>query len=224
MGRARQRKWQNRVIAQHEAVSKKSRTWKKLGFAGAVVLSIGVAFGTWGLYSFLTSKKAYNNPTVAKEVGARIQTSMGDIEIRLFPDKSPRTVGQFVKFAKEGKYDGLIFHRVIKDFVIQGGDPNGDGTGGNDIQVEEDKNDLKNLRGTMSMAKTSGSTKVGMQFFINLKDNTALDQPGNRFYPFGDVIEGMDVIDKIAAVPVDENDRPKTEVKIIKIIIGESQA
>jgi cyclophilin family peptidyl-prolyl cis-trans isomerase len=141
----------------------------------------------------------------AKQYTATLKTAKGDIVIRLFADKAPRTVNSFVFLAGKQYFDGLTFHRVVKDFVIQGGDPRGDGTGGPGYETEEDQNDLMNMKGFVSMAKSAGATKFGSQFFINLKDNPALDQdsPGQkRFYPFGEVISGMDVAERIEAKDV----------------------
>jgi peptidyl-prolyl cis-trans isomerase B (cyclophilin B) len=128
---------------------------------------------------------------------ATLRTQKGEIVIELFADIAPKTVNSFVFLAKNGYFDGLTFHRVQANFVIQGGDPRGDGTGGPGYTVEEEPNDLENERGTVAMAKAAGATAFGSQFFINLRDNTTLDQPGNRFYPFGRVVQGMDVVDRI---------------------------
>lgn len=223
MGRASKKKWQNRVIAEHTTKSKTHERWRKITFGASIFLAIGTLFAVLGLYFFLVKGKPNTMTETAKGKNyiAHVKTSMGNFDIELLGEKSPRTVQQFVGLATEGKSNGLTFHRVIKDFVIQGGDPKGDGTGGNEVQVEEDINDLKNLAGTVAMAKSSGSTKVGSQFFVNLKDNTPLDQAGNKFYPFGRVTSGMDIILKIAQVSVDESDKPLTPVKIITITIDE---
>ena len=137
----------------------------------------------------------------AKSYTATIKTDKGDIEMQLFADKSPRTVNTFVFLAKNLYFDGIVFHRVVPQFVVQGGDPTGTGSGGPGFDTEEDQNDLKNVRSYVSMAKAGAVTTFGSQFFINLKDNPALDADGpsqKRFYPWAQVTKGMDVVDKLA--------------------------
>jgi peptidyl-prolyl cis-trans isomerase B (cyclophilin B) len=174
-----------------------------------------------------------------------METSMGKIKIKLFPEVAPKAVENFLQHSEEGYYNGLIFHRVIKDFMIQGGDPEGNGTGGESIYGEafedEFSNQLYNIRGALSMAN-SGANTNGSQFFI--VQNTAVDlslkdEMEKIGYPkeiidayaknggtpwldhkhtvFGQVIEGMDVVDKIAKTPVGANDKPKEDVMIKKI-------
>lgn len=174
-----------------------------------------------------------------------METSMGIIKIKLFPDIAPKAVENFVKHSEEGYYDGLIFHRVIKDFMIQGGDPKGDGTGGESIygkEFEDEFSDqLVNLRGALSMANGGANTN-GSQFFI--VQNTALDEDmkaelEKASYPkeiveayaqnggtpwldfkhtvFGQVVEGMDIVDKIANTATVDKDKPKEDVVIKKI-------
>ena len=132
---------------------------------------------------------------------ATIKTDKGDIQLKLFASESPNTVNNFVFLAQQRYFDGIKFHRVVANFVAQGGDPTGAGTGGPVYDTEEDKNDMKNTRGKISMAKAGAVTKFGSQFFINLKDNPALDTDGpsqKRFYPFAEVTAGMEVVDKLA--------------------------
>ena len=142
----------------------------------------------------------------------------------LYPDIAPITVKNFKKLVKEGFYDGLIFHRVIKDFVIQTGDPTGTGRGGSDETIKGEfsingvKNDLSHTRGVLSMARASAQpeTKESMnsassQIFIMHKDNSSLD---GSYAAFGKVIYGLDVIDSVASVNTDENDKPYIEQKI----------
>jgi peptidylprolyl isomerase len=142
----------------------------------------------------------------------RLETSMGEIILRLRPDM-PLTAGNFEKLVQKGFYNSTIFHRVIDRFMIQGGDPTGTGRSGPGYTIKDEftaKN--HNERGTISMAN-AGPNTGGSQFFINLVDNSYLD----RKHPvFGEVIKGMEVVDAIAKVPTDGNDRPKTPVKIIK--------
>ncbi|MBR6011117.1 MAG: peptidylprolyl isomerase [Methanomicrobium sp.] len=153
----------------------------------------------------------------------KLETTEGDIVIKLYDDM-PITAGNFEKLVKQGFYDGIIFHRVIAGFMIQAGCPHGTGTGGPGYTIDDEfVPGHSNQRGTISMANTGQPHSGGSQFFINLVDNSYLDWD-NRSTPykhpvFGEVIEGMNVVDKIAAVKTDYNDRPKTEVKIIKASI-----
>jgi peptidylprolyl isomerase len=144
-----------------------------------------------------------------------LETSMGDITIALDPSM-PITTGNFEKLVKSGFYDGVIFHRVIPGFMIQGGDPSGTGMGGPGYTIpDEFTTHNHNLRGTVAMAN-AGPNTGGSQFFINLVDNTRLDTS----YPvFGTVTSGMDVVDAIARVPTDSNNRPLQNVTIIHAIM-----
>ncbi|MBT2706388.1 peptidylprolyl isomerase [Pseudomonas sp. ISL-84] len=166
-----------------------------------------------------------------------MQTSKGNIKIKLFPEQAPKTVENFIKHSEDGYYDGLIFHRVIEDFMIQGGDPKGTGIGGESIYGEpfedEFSNQLFNIRGALSMAN-SGPNTNGSQFFI--VQNTTVDpslkeQMEKAGYPeeiikayekggtpwLDQVVEGMDVVDSIAAVETAEQDKPVEDVVIEKI-------
>jgi cyclophilin family peptidyl-prolyl cis-trans isomerase len=139
---------------------------------------------------------------VGKQYTATIVTDKGTIVIELYADKAPRTVNSFVFLAQQGFYNGLTFHRVVPGFVVQGGDPLGNGTGGPGYAVEQDENDLSNTQWTIAMARSAGSTQVGSQFFINLVDNPSLDQSTaqqGRFYPFGKVTGGTDVVATLVA-------------------------
>ena len=144
-----------------------------------------------------------------------LETSQGNITLQLYSDM-PITAGNFQSLVEKKFYDGLIFHRVIDGFMIQGGDPEGTGMGGPGYEIKDEFTDHnKNDRGTIAMAN-SGPNTGGSQFFINLVNNNQLDSG----YPaFGKVIEGMDVVDAIGKVKTDSNDRPLTEVKIIKATI-----
>ncbi|OAI40849.1 hypothetical protein AYO38_04955 [bacterium SCGC AG-212-C10] len=137
-----------------------------------------------------------------KSYTATITTDKGDIVLKLFTAEAPRTTNTFVFLAQKGYFDGITFHRVVPGFVVQGGDPTGRGSGGPGFETEEDRNDLSNTRGMVSMAKAGASTKFGSQFFINLGDNSAnLDKDGanqKRFFPWAQVTTGMDVVDKLA--------------------------
>jgi peptidylprolyl isomerase len=139
-------------------------------------------------------------------------TTMGDVTLELFEDM-PITAGNFAKLVEKGFYDGVIFHRVIPDFMIQGGDPTGTGMGGPGYEIpDEFTKHNRNDKGTISMAN-AGPNTGGSQFFINLVNNNYLD----KMHPvFGKVVEGMDVIEAIGKVKTDRQDKPKTEVKIVK--------
>ena len=192
--------------------------------------------------SYQTSKPA------AGDTVAAINTTMGTVKVKLFPNETPKTFENFTTHARNGYYDGIIFHRVIKDFMIQGGDPNGTGTGGESIWGGsfEDEFDTKlhNLRGALCMANAGPNTN-GSQFFIvqaNKCDPSLLGQMqqlGEEYFPaecienykemggtpwldyhhtvFGQVFEGMDVVDAIANVETGFQDKPKEDVKITSI-------
>ncbi len=143
-----------------------------------------------------------------------LETNLGDIKIQLYDDM-PITAGNFEKLVKDGFYDGVIFHRVIDGFMIQGGDPTGTGTGGPGYTIKDEFKGHKNNRGTISMAN-AGPNTGGSQFFINLVDNNFLD---SKHPVFGEVIEGMDVVDKIAKTETDSQDKPIEDVVIKKATI-----
>jgi cyclophilin family peptidyl-prolyl cis-trans isomerase len=167
------------------------------------------------------------NPTV------NFETSLGSFQAEIFLDKMPITAGNFLKLAKEGFYDGLHFHRVIKDFMIQFGcphskDPNSARAGTGDspygrIQDEHPADfKISNQPGTLSMANTGQPNTGGCQFFINTVDNSRLDwfTPGASRHPvFGKVTSGMDVVSKIESTPTGDRDRPRTPVKMIKVTV-----
>ncbi len=141
--------------------------------------------------------------------GAILHTSEGDVAIQLFPDDAPRTVENFTKLAQDGFYDGLIFHRVIPDFMIQGGDPKGDGTGGPGYQFEDEFNEHRVERGALAMANAGPNTN-GSQFFIVTAD--ACPWLDGKHTVFGNVTSGQDVVDRISQVDRDSRDRPMEPV------------
>ena len=152
--------------------------------------------------------------TMNNSTKVRLQTNMGDIVIELYDDM-PITARNFEKLVKDGFYDGVIFHRVIDGFMIQGGDPEGTGMGGPGYTIKDEfthKGGNKNSRATISMAN-AGPNTGGSQFFINLVNNNFLD---SKHPAFGKVVEGMNVVDKIAKVETGANDKPLEDVKIIK--------
>ncbi len=154
---------------------------------------------------------------------AVFDTSKGTFRIELYEDKAPVTTGNFLKLVNQGFYNGLIFHRVIPRFMIQGGCPKGNGTGGPGYAIKDEfHKDLSNVRGTIAMANCGPNTG-GSQWFINLVDNTNLDfdkPPKSSQHPvFGKVVSGMDVVDAIGTVKTDRSDKPLQPVTIKKITI-----
>lgn len=148
----------------------------------------------------------------------------GVIKLELYPDVAPITVENFVNLVNEGFYDGLIFHRVIAGFMIQGGCPNGTGMGGPGHHIKGEfaangvANPLKHERGVISMARAMDPNSAGSQFFIMHADALYLD---GQYAAFGRVTEGIEVVDKIASVSTDMRDRPMTEQKIESIVIDD---
>jgi cyclophilin family peptidyl-prolyl cis-trans isomerase len=160
--------------------------------------------------------------TETKMTNVKIETSKGDITLELFDSEAPKTVENFITLAKKGFYDGVIFHRVISGFMIQGGDPTGTGRGGPGYQFADELNastasyQRGYVRGTLAMANAGPNTN-GSQFFIMHQDN---DLPHN-YTIFGRVVTGLEVVDAIAATNVDVNDRPLEEVKMKKVSLVE---
>jgi cyclophilin family peptidyl-prolyl cis-trans isomerase len=150
---------------------------------------------------------------------ATLHTNRGAIELELYPEDAPKTVENFVKLAGERFYDGVIFHRVIPDFMIQGGDPTGTGTGGPGYSFEDEPNDQPVVRGALAMAN-SGPNTNGSQFFIVTAD--ACPWLDGKHTVFGRVVSGMDVVDGISAVDRDANDRPREPVTIQRVELVEA--
>jgi cyclophilin family peptidyl-prolyl cis-trans isomerase len=147
-----------------------------------------------------------------------MHTSEGAIELELYPDEAPKTVDNFVKLARDGFYDGVTFHRVIPDFMIQGGDPTGTGSGGPGYQFEDEFNQHRVTRGALAMANAGPNTN-GSQFFIVTAEATPwLD---GKHTVFGRVTSGMDVVDRISEVERDANDRPLSPVTIDRVELSE---
>lgn len=184
------------------------------------------------------------NPEVAEnEALVEMVTTEGNIKIKLFPEQAPKTVENFLTHAKDGYYDGVIFHRVIDNFMIQGGDPDGTGMGGESIWgkpfEDEISNQLYNIRGALSMANAGPGTNGSQFFIVQNKDDVsdgilAEDVPtkmidvyknggahhlDGKHTVFGQVIEGMDVVDKIATTETEAGDKPTKDIKIEKINI-----
>jgi peptidyl-prolyl cis-trans isomerase B (cyclophilin B) len=145
---------------------------------------------------------------------ATIHTNHGPIAVELFEDDAPKTVANFTKLADEGFYDGVIFHRVIPDFMIQGGDPTGTGSGGPGYTFEDEFNDNKVVRGALAMANAGPNTN-GSQFFIVTTE--AASWLDGKHTVFGRVTEGMDVVNEISALETDARDRPRTDVVIERV-------
>lgn len=163
---------------------------------------------------------------MAKEntVNIVIDTNMGEIKAKLYPDVAPVTVKNFIDLIKKGFYNGLTFHRVIEGFMIQGGCPKGNGTGGpgycikGEFRANGVKNDLKHERGVLSMARAMDPDSAGSQFFIMHETSPHLD---GQYAAFGKVTDGMNVVDRIATVRTDFNDRPLEKVVINEMRVSE---
>lgn len=167
------------------------------------------------------TQSAANIPLAEKDYKVTLETEAGTIVLQL-NKATPKTTGNFVKLAKEGFYNGTVFHRAIEGFMIQGGDPRGDGTGGPGYKFEDEKFDAEYLRGTIAMAN-SGPNTNGSQFFI-----MHTDYPLPKKYTiFGKVLSGIEIVDKIATAPVTmnpfsgENSKPVKPVKVLKITVEE---
>lgn len=158
-----------------------------------------------------------------KATKAIIETKVGNIELKFYPDVAPNHVKNFIKLSKEGFYDNTIFHRVIPGFMIQGGDPNTKGpnkniygTGGPGYNVKAEFNKISHKRGILSMARSQHPDSAGSQFFIVVKDSQFLD---NQYTVFGEVVNGMDTADKIVNLPRDSRDLPNERVEMkVRII------
>ena len=183
------------------------------------ILLVGFTFFVMKMFDNITGKVTDNMETKIK-----LETNRGDIVIELYGDM-PVTAGNFEKLVGEGFYDGVIFHRIIQNFMIQGGDPSGTGSGGPGYQIKDEfVAGHSNVRGTLSMANTGRPNSGGSQFFINLVDNGNLDfddmrSPGSKHPVFGEVVEGMDVIDLIASVATGAENKPIQDVVIVKASI-----
>ncbi len=146
----------------------------------------------------------------------------GKIELELYPEAAPKTVANFLKLVGEGFYDGLIFHRVIPGFMIQGGDPQGNGMGGakeniiGEFKANGHDNPIKHTRGVISMARAYNPNSASSQFFIMHANAPHLD---GQYAAFGKVVSGMEVVDEIASIPTDYSDRPKIAMRMKRVYI-----
>lgn len=223
-----------RVDNPPQKLKKSSRKWIFVALVLIIVVIAVVAFALLQNLSLLSN----GNDTAKENPVAVFETSLGTFKVEVFLDKVPITAKNFVDHVNNGYYDNLIFHRVIADFMIQGGDPNGDGTGGHAAEYhqgygdpadpeswvipDEFHPDLSNVRGTISMAN-SGPNTGGSQFFINVVDNTYLDYDKepltSKHAVFGKVIEGMDVVDTISEVDTGDDTKPDVDVVIYRITL-----
>jgi len=157
---------------------------------------------------------------------AIIHTIFGDMTLNFFPEVAPNHVNSFIELAKKGFYTGTTFHRVVPKFVIQGGDPNSKnpdrsnhGTGGPGYQIKAEFNDKPHRRGTLSMARAAHPDSAGSQFFICMADAFFLD---GKYTVFGEVVKGIEVVDKIVSQPRDGNDNPDDRIEMTVDIVNES--
>lgn len=177
--------------------------------------------GTWNLYKIREAthmeNNKFKNPVVTIEM-----VDGGIMKIELYPDIAPNTVNSFISLVNKGFYNGIIFHRVIPGFMIQGGDPEGIGMGGPGYSIRGEfnsngfNNDLKHSRGVLSMARSSDRNSAGSQFFIMVEDAPHLD---GEYAAFGKVIEGMEVADKIVSAKRDRYDKPLEEQKMKNVSV-----
>jgi peptidyl-prolyl cis-trans isomerase B (cyclophilin B) len=191
----------------------------------AVFLVFLVGFLSAGALLAQQSAKTVTPQEIKKmsETKAIIETKLGNITLKFFPEVAPGHVKNFIDLAKKGFYDGTTFHRVIPGFMIQGGDPNTKnpdksrhGMGGPGYTIKAEFNNKPHKRGTLSMARAGHPDSAGSQFFICVKDASFLDR---QYTVFGEVESGMDVADKIVAVPRDRNDNPNERIEMkVKII------
>jgi len=203
-----------------------------------IVIALGIVLigliAAFALIPTPAAKESANNSNAVKNINSNMQnaqtnqtavlkTNFGDIALELFSADAPKTVENFIKLSKSGFYNGTKFHRVIKGFMIQGGDPNSkdddwsdDGMGGPGYKFEDEINSHKLVRGTLAMANAGANTN-GSQFFIVTTESTPwLD---GKHTAFGKILNGMDIIDKIESVKVNENDHPTDDVVINSIEI-----
>jgi len=191
---------------------------------GCAVLAGCVAFVTGSGVGDAADKAPAQKVEASKSPRAIIKTKFGEIELKLFPELAPKHVENFIKLAKEGFYNGTIFHRVIPGFMIQGGDPNTKdslkkdtyGQGGPGYTVKAEFSDTPHKRGIVSMARANDPDTAGSQFFIVVEDSRFLDR---KYTVFGEVTKGIGVADKIVNVPRNERDLPNDRVEMTVTIL-----
>ena len=177
---------------------------------------------------FMNSFVSANEEIIVAPVDVVVETKFGNIELKLFPDVAPGHVENCLKLAKSGFYDGTIFHRVIPDFMIQGGDPNSKGlnrsnhgAGGPGYSIDAEFNDKPHVRGALSMARSRDPDSAGSQFFIVIKKSSFLDK---QYTVFGEVVSGMDVADEIVSQERDARDNPVERIEMtIRVIEPEKE-
>ena len=185
-------------------------------FTQIAVLIVGLLLFSCGSGVALAAEPA-PNPLVTMDLG-----ELGTMEIELFPAIAPNTVANFISLVQQGYYDGVIFHRVIPGFMIQGGDPTGTGSGGPGYSIRGEfsqngfENDLKHIRGVISMARTSIPDSAGSQFFLMVEKAPHLD---GAYAAFGQVVKGIEVADKIVNAERNRADRPLQDQKIVKVTV-----
>jgi len=187
-----------------------------LVLGGSLLLGMGALFAA--------DKSPAEKADAAKGPKAIIKTKFGDMEIVFFPEKAPKHVGNFIALAKSGFYNGTIFHRVIPGFMIQGGDPNTKdlnkpetyGQGGPSQRLKAEFNDIPHRRGILSMARTNDPNSAGSQFFIVVKDSNFLD---GQYTVFGEVVKGMEVVDKIVGLPKNSRDLPTERAEMTVVVV-----
>jgi peptidyl-prolyl cis-trans isomerase B (cyclophilin B) len=198
---------------------------KRIAWMTLAVALAGVALSSMSIgLVFAADKGPAQKAEALKGPRAIIKTKFGDIEVKFFPDVAPKHVENFIKLAKDGFYNGTIFHRVIPGFMIQGGDPNTKdslkkdayGQGGPGYTVKAEFSDIPHKRGIVSMARANDPNSAGSQFFIVVEDSRFLD---NKYSVFGEVTKGIGVADKIVNLPRDERDNPKERVEMTVTII-----
>lgn len=189
----------------------------KKGFIGALIAG---ALALVGCSSNGEIDDEVRTPPENLPIATIIFKDFGTVRAELYPHIAPNTVNNFIHLANSGFYDGLTFHRVIKDFMIQGGDPDGTGMGGPGYSIYGEftknkfKNDLKHIKGVLSMARSQNKNSAGSQFFIVTKDSPHLD---GQYASFGKVIDGIDVVSKIENIETGKNDAPTRKVIIDSI-------
>jgi len=194
--------------------------WKRIGpmMPVAVLIGSAILFFSAGLV-MAADQSTTPKAETSKGPRAIIKTKFGDIEVKFLPDVAPKHVANFIKLAKDGFYNGTIFHRVIPGFMIQGGDPNTKdslkkdtyGQGGPGYSIKAEFSDMPHKRGAVSMARANDPDTAGSQFFIVVEDSRFLD---NKYSVFGEVVRGIGVTDKIVNLPRDERDNPKERVEM----------
>lgn len=185
------------------------RLWAKWQFWTYIFVFAAIIF--YPFYNKLMEENKMNTDNFVV-----MHTTMGDITFELYKKDVPKTVDNFVKLSKQGFYDGLLFHRVIKSFMIQGGDPKGDGTGGPGYEFADEISDHKIVAGTVAMANSGPNTNGSQFFIVTENEQTHLD---GKYNVFGKVISGLDIAVKISEVSTDSNDKPLQDVKINSIEI-----